>query len=223
MTDATASAAATTTTNNKRTLNRVDGDTAVNVGEFVKYEIASPYNGLLASSSSAAVKHNGTFSLTLFTDYCPSESSSSRLLLGDKKKYQLQFGALDMDSPVLFAHYGGVTYFGSNPMNPGAFGADGGCIQQHCTGISMQSLLAEFATPPREDDEAEDAATTLCPRTLFDTLPRSSWGASFALLPSSADSGSNTLRFRVYLSNPYKTSSAITHTFQDTYVMHAMC
>jgi hypothetical protein len=221
MTDATASAAATTTTNNKRALNRVDGDTAVNVGAFIKYEIASPYNGLLASSSSAAVKHNGTFSLTLFTDYCPSESSSSRLLLGDKKKYQLQFGALDLHSPVLFAHYGGVTYFGSNHMNPGAFSAGGECIQQHCTGISMQSLLAEFATPPREDDEAENAAKIRL-NLHFDTLPRSSWGASFSLLPSSADSGSNTLRFRVYLSNPYKASSANTHTFQDTYHMHAM-
>ena len=198
----TTTTTATTSASNKRALSSVDGDTVVHVSEFRKYEIVSAFEewGSAPLLPDAPEPRKGPFSLRLFRESFKKE---------EEEQDKLVFGALDIDSPILFAKYEGVTYAGSNGRNPGSFDSEGQCIQQHCTGVSMQSLLAMFATP-------KEVFTASPPA--FEVKHHIFWSAGFQILASQA---SNMLRFRVYFSNPYKQSKG-TYSFQETYTMHSM-
>ena len=198
-----------TTTTKKRALIRMDDITAINLAGYPMYEIVSAFESTAAACGRGAsaqqppskTQHKGPFSLRLL-----------RHSLEKEEKESLLFGSLDLDSSVMFACYEGVTYFGSNARNPGSFDAEGQCIEQHCTGVSMSSLLAMFATP-----KEEHVANPLP----FETWNRIFWNASFELLSAPPSSASNVLRFRVYVANPFK-GFRKTATFQDTYMMHAL-
>ncbi len=197
----TTTTTATTSASNKRALSRVEGDTVVNVSEFRRYEIVSAFEewGSAPLLPDAPEPRKGPFSLRLFMESFEDEEEHDKLI----------FGALDMDSPILFAKYEGVTYVGSNGRNPGSFDSEGYCIQQNTTGVSMPSLLAMFATP-------KEVFTASPPA--FEVNHHIFWSAGFQMLASQA---SNMLRFRVFFSNPFSKSKQ-TYSFQETYTMHSM-
>ena len=170
-----------------------------------KYEIGTPF-------SKEAGKEQRQYSLWL-SGASPSEMGAHRL----------EFGIVNAKSGIVFARYDGQTYMGYNEKNPGSFDRAGECIEEHTLGISIHSLVALFATPPKPEEEEESTAKAPAATRMmgmFDLKPRRKWRAAFKLLEAPMEGhGSSALRFRVIMSGPYQ--GMCTATFQAEFLMHA--
>lgn len=116
---------------------------------------------------------------------------------------QLELGCVNTKSNIIFAHYDGKLYVGTNTYNPGSFDANGECIERHTGGITVDSLIDLFA---------------LKASSVLKITPREGWNAGFKLLETPGGH-SDALHFRVFFTSPYAETQAA--TFQDEFIMHA--